>query len=233
MKIKGNTKMETPKNNQNNKTEKILQELIQQQQRVSTDISKLFQVISTGFKQSDKKIKEMGNLLSEEIKGTELLVKQILNDSSLKTDNYFSAINKSERNWETLIDSIISNDMADQFKRINIDICGSTVKAISKRLGETFEMGMMLIGEQSIIPVELSLTLDIEAIDDHIENHLIPFKKYFPEHKNKAIYGAVAYIHVEENAEQYASQKGMLLLTFNDENRLVIKNSPDFKPLEW
>jgi len=92
---------------------------------------------------------------------------------------------------------------------------------------------MMLIGEQSIIPVELSLTLDIEAIDDHIENHLIPFKKYFPEHKNKAIYGAVAYIHVEENAEQYASQKGMLLLTFNDENRLVIKNSPDFKPLEW
>jgi hypothetical protein len=84
-----------------------------------------------------------------------------------------------------------------------------------------------------VIPVEVKTTLNVNAVDEHIQKHLIPFKHFFPEYHNKTVYGAVAYIHVEENADRYAYKKGLYVLTFGDNEMVVIKNDKNFIPVAF
>ena len=109
-----------------------------------------------------------------------------------------------------------------------------TLTPITRRkAGKTLEIDALLTNSHIVIPVEVKTTLNVKAVDEHIQKHLIPFKHFFPEYHNKIVYGAVAYIHVEENADRYAYKKGLYVLTFGDNDMVVIKNDKNFKPAEF
>jgi len=114
-----------------------------------------------------------------------------------------------------------------------MDIDGMTQRVLKRKHGKSLEVDILLTNSELIIPVEVKTTLNVEAVNEHIEKHLIPFKTFFPEYKNKSIYGAVAYIHIEENADRYAYKKGLFVLTFGDNDMVVIKNDANFKPVTW
>ena len=148
-------------------------------------------------------------------------------------DKYIGKVNEFDRNWGKLVESLVAPGIVDQFKKINMDIDGMTQRVLKRKHGKSLEVDILLTNSELIIPVEVKTTLNVEAVNEHIEKHLIPFKTFFPEYKNKSIYGAVAYIHIEENADRYAYKKGLFVLTFGDNDMVVIKNDANFKPVTW
>jgi len=99
--------------------------------------------------------------------------------------------------------------------------------------GETIEIDILLANTDVMIAVEVKTTLSVDDVNEHIEKHLQPFKRFFKEYQNKKIYGAVAYIHVDEKADRYAYKKGLFVLGFTADNLVTIKNDSKFVPKTW
>ena len=203
---------------QADKTWEMLQQLILQQSKMSNDISELFKEAKKQSQETERKYRETYELIKE---------------SSLKTDKYLGKIKEFDRNWGKLIESLVAPGMVAQFQKLNMEINGMTQRVQKKKQGKNIEIDVLLINNKVIIPVEVKTTLDVKAVNEHIEKHLIPFKMFFPEYKDNIVYGAVAYIHKEENADRYAYKKGLFVLTFGDSDLVVIKNDKQFKPIAW
>jgi len=135
--------------------------------------------------------------------------------------------------YKIQIESLVAPSIVKQFQKENFEIEGMSQRMMRRKAGKTLEIDALLTNNHIVIPVEVKTTLNVNAVDEHIQKHLIPYKHFFPEYHNKIVYGAVAYIHVEENADRYAYKKGLYVLTFGDNDMVVIKNDKNFKPVEF
>jgi len=192
------------------------------------------------FKETDRQFKETlqetDRILTEKFKETDLQLKEtsaLIKESSLKADKYLGKIKEFDRNWGKLVESLLAPGMVEQFRKLNLNITCKSQRITNSRNGDNIEIDILLSNHHIIIPVEVKTTLNVDVVDEHIEKHLIPFKSFFPEYKDKTIYGAVAYIHVDENADRYAYKKGLYVLTFGDNDMVIIKNDSQFKPVSW
>lgn len=79
--------------------------------------------------------------------------------------------------------------------------------------------------------IEVKSTLTVEAVNEHLER-LADFKNFFPEHPDKKIYGAVAGIVIDENADRYAYKQGLFVIAQSGEAVKVL-NDEKFQPRAW
>ena len=82
-------------------------------------------------------------------------------------------------------------------------------------------------GEEAVV-VEVKTTLRVK----HIQLFLEDIKKFSSRllvYKGKTIYGAVAYLRVEEEANKYAERQGLFVIRVTVD-RANIANKKDFKP---
>jgi len=187
-------------------------------------------------KDTDRQLRELKNSIKEtgqQLKKTDLQLKEtseVVKEISKKAENYFGKVREIDRNWGKL-EALVAPSVAKQFRVFEIE--GTARRVEKQKNGKTIEIDILLTNSTIIIPVEVKTTLDVNAVNQHIEKHLIPFKKFFKEYGDKTIYGAVAYINVEEDADRYAYKKGLYVLTFGDNDMVVIKNDDKFKPVSW
>jgi len=236
--------------NQAQKTWEMLQHFITQSEKrdkayekrvleMNQELSAKFMETDQKFKETDQKFKETDQMFKEtdqKFKETERELKEtsrLIRESSNKADKYLGKINELDRNWGKLVESLMAPSILTQFQKEKYEIEGMSQRTIKKKDGKTLEIDALLTNSHLVIPVEVKTTLNVNAVDEHIQKHLIPFKHFFPEYQNKIVYGAVAYIHVEENADRYAYKKGLYVLTFGDNDMVVIKNDKNFKPVAF
>jgi len=86
------------------------------------------------------------------------------------------------------------------------------------------EIDLFLENGDTVVIIEVKTTLKVADVNDHIEKRLKPFERFFPRYADVTVYGAVAYVPVEKNADRYAYQKGLFVLTFTAEDMLTILN---------
>ena len=199
---------------------------------INRDLSARFKETDRKFKETDRKFKETDRKFKEtdqKFKETSQLIKE----SSNKADKYLGKIYEFDRNWGKLVESLMAPSIVTQFQKEAFEIEGMSQRTMKRKDGKTLEIDALLTNSHIVIPVEVKTTLNVKAVDEHIQKHLIPFKHFFPEYHDKIVYGAVAYIHVEENADRYAYKKGLYVLTFGDNDMVVIKNDKNFKPAEF
>jgi len=226
-------------------TWKVIKELAEQKKAYNEDFERRLIENERQLKETDRQLKETDRQLKEQSEKTEKQLRkfseetekkyketyELIKESSIKTDKYLGKVKEFDRNWGKLVESLVAPSVAKQFKSFDID--GTSQRVEKHKNGKTIEIDILLTNSSIIIPVEVKTTLDVNAVNEHIERHLIPFKEFFTEHTDKTIYGAVAYIHVAENADRYAYQKGLYVLTFGDNDMVVIKNDDKFRPVSW
>jgi hypothetical protein len=86
------------------------------------------------------------------------------------------------------------------------------------------EIDLFLENGDTVVIIEVKTTLKVADVNDHIEKRLKPFERFSPRYADVTVYGAVAYVPVEKNADRYAYQKGLFVLTFTAEDMLTILN---------
>ena len=216
-----------------------LDKLIKHQIMLGENIEKQSKETYRKFRETDRIIKEI-SLESKEtdrkMKETDRIIKEIsalIKESSLKADKYFAKTKELDRNWGKLVESQVAPGMVDQFKKIDMDIDGMSQRIEKQKKGKSIGIDVLLSNSVIIIPVEVKTTLNVDAVNEHIQKRLIPFKEFFPEHIDKKIYGAVAYIQVKEDADRYAYKKGLFVMTFGTNDLFVIKNDSKFIPNVW
>ena len=135
--------------------------------------------------------------------------------------------------WGALVEALVRGKLVKIFKDQNIDIKRTYTETTSEweqPNGEVKkrEFDIVVANGTEVVVVEVKTTLDKKDVHYFLDN-VKDFKKYFPEHKNKTIYGAVAYLKAKKGSDILAEQKGLFIIrATGDSARLV--NQANFKP---
>ncbi len=205
--------------------DKRFEQVWQMFQEVTKEVKEMFKDVRLDFKEIEQRFKETEKVVEK--------TSQQIQASDRKLEKYFGKVKELDRNWGTLVEALFKPSVATQFQERGIEVVHTHHRVISKLKGETMEIDILLEDGDTVILVEVKTTLRVEHIDEHIAKRLSTFKRFFPRYADVKVYGAVAYIHVEENADRYAYKHGLFVLTFTSGDMVSILNDEKFIPKIW
>jgi hypothetical protein len=167
------------------------------------ETDKRFKETDEKFKETDEKFKETGEKFKETDKQIKELSKQIGG-----LENKFGGFT------EGMAFPSMRRILMEKF---NMNVVSPRV--ISRRNGEMMELDVLAYADgqvNAVYVVEVKSRLRIEDLSDILE-HLNRFTEFFPEHRNKSLYGIVAAVDVTEQVKKKVLDAGLYLALIRDD----------------
>ena len=160
-------------------------------------------------KETDQKFQET----AEQMKGTDRRLKEL--------DKLYNG------QWGKLMESLVEGDLVKMLKEKGIDV-RQTSRNLKNEDGErNWEFDLLAVNGDEVVVVEVKTTLKVKDVD-HFLNKLGDFKELVSYHKDKKVYGAVAYLKSDEFSNIYAEKKGLFVIRATGSSAKII-NGEGFK----
>ena len=98
--------------------------------------------------------------------------------------------------------------------------------------GRTMELDLLLETGDDVVVVEVKSTLKVADVQEFLVD-LDQFLDFFPQHRDKLIYGAVAGLTIDEYADRYAYRQGLFVLSVTGDGLVRILNNDQFRPTDF
>ena len=138
--------------------------------------------------------------------------------------------------WGQFLENLVNGGLIKLLSERNIEVIRVQSRTIFyKSKGQAAgDFDLIAINGEEIVVVEVKTTLKIDDVDLFVTN-LKNFKKHFPEHSDKKIYGAVAYLTTESEALDLSKVNRLFIIEAvgGKADVSVITNSEDFRPKEF
>lgn len=180
---------------------------------------------------SEKEIAEIWKLFREtreQMKDTDLRMKET--DRKMKeTDRRLNKLDYLfTGHWGKLMEALTVGGLRSALKERNIEVTGISSNVEKTYEDERREFDIIAVNGEELIVVEVKTTLKLQKVRQFLEK-VKSFKSYFPEYKDKKVYGAVAYLKSNEGASGYAEKQGLFIL--NPVGNVVkVLNTKNFRP---
>lgn len=158
---------------------------------------------------------------------TDKLIKE-LRYLSERTDAKVEALSSK---WGRFVEGLVIPAAERLFEERGFQIDGVSPRNRRRKGGDTIEIDVMAIGEQDVIAIEVKSSLSVDDVKEFLET-LTKFKTFFPEYASQTVFGAVAGIVIEENADRYAYQRGLFVIGESGETVRIL-NDQKFRPKAW
>ena len=183
------------------------------------------------FQETDRRFQETERLLKEQSQETT----RLLREQSQETDRRIREVNKQIGDlggkWGRFVENMVAPACETIFLKRGIPV-HQVSQRVKKRLnGQTLEIDVLVTNENHVLVVEVKSSLGVNDVKE-LQSDLDKFRQFFPEYAQKQLYGAVAGIEVEEEADRYAYRQGLFVLAQAGET-VSILNNPDFQPKNW
>ena len=138
--------------------------------------------------------------------------------------------------WGELVESLVSGPLLKMLQKRNIKVTGifphgtAQYKDSEGKFKEC-EIDIMARNGQELVAVEVKSTLGAKQVD-HFLDVLKRFTLFFPEYRDKKIYGAVAYLKLYQSADRYAMKQGLFVIKATGDSAYIV-NKDTFKPLDF
>lgn len=190
-----------------------------------------FQETDKKFQETDRKFQETQNALAEQTRETN----QKIQETNIQIRETSREISKVERQfnslWGKFVESLVEGDLVRLLNEKQIPV-SRTYQRISGRKEEVnYEFDIIAANGDEIVVVEVKTTMKSDAIK-HFLSKLEQIKVWIPEFKDKAIYGAVAFIHTEENVLTHAERSGLFIIKATGNSANII-NTDGFVPTTY
>ena len=139
----------------------------------------------------------------------------------------------SETQWGRLMESLVEGKLVELLSTREIK-----VRQINQRANVYYtkkdssiqrrEFDIIVVNSKEVVAVEVKTTLTPKKAKYFLES-LKDFKKYFPEHKSKKVYGAVAYLRSVSEAHLFSQRQGLFIIRATEDSASIV-NDKDFKP---
>lgn len=199
------------------------------QKNTATPAEEIWSILREGAKAN----KELRRQMAETDRQIKALDRQIAqNQKDLrKTRDIFT------NEWGRLVESLVQgkllrllNKKGIQLKRISSNEKGmmSYIDEKGAQREQYCEIDIIAKNGTEIVAVEVKSTLGIKEVN-HFLGILRKFTQLLPEYKGKKVYGAVAYLKMNEGADVYAEKKGLFVIRATGDSA-SITNKESFKP---
>ena len=137
--------------------------------------------------------------------------------------------------WGKFVSEMVKPKIIELFKEKGIQI-ETTMQSVEGLLNgqKYYEIDLLLINTNVAVVVEVKSSLSVSDVNEHLKR-LEKIKKVTPKRidlSGVTIYGAIAGMIVEGEADKYAYSKGLFVLRQKG-NIVEIVNDSKFKPKEW
>jgi PII-like signaling protein len=137
--------------------------------------------------------------------------------------------------WGKFVAEMVKPKIIDLFREKGIPI-RTSLQNVAGFMGDDqyYEIDLLLINADIAVVVEIKSSLSVQDVKEHLER-LDKISKIQPERINLSgvkLYGAVAGMIVENEADRFAYKKGLFVLRQKG-NIVEIMNDSKFVPKEW
>ena len=142
-----------------------------------------------------------------------------------------------DRKWGRLVESLVEGSLIKLLNNRNINIKETCERArgirnAKDKHGKVYagrcEIDILARNGTDVVTVEVKTMLNSKDVD-HFLYKLKNFTCFFPGHKNNKIYGAMAYLTVNQNADEYAKKQGLFTIKATGDSARIT-NTKNFKP---
>jgi hypothetical protein len=203
------------------------------------EVAEMFRETDAKFKETDAKFKETDAKFKEtdaRFKETDARFKETdarMDQRSRETDEKLRRLEGLfTSQWGKLIEALVQPNALKLFRERGIQVHYVYQRAKSQQNGDTMEIDLILENATEIVVVEAKSTLKIEGVDEFLDD-LGQFTHFFPKYAGRRIYGAIAGVTIDENADRYAYKRGLFVLGMAGDGMIEIKNDAKFKPRDF
>ena len=156
-----------------------------------------------------------------------------------ETDNKFKEtdkkLNKLEQlftsQWGKLVESLVEGDVIKILNERGIEVTDTLRRRTGRRDGIDYEFDIIAINGTDIVIIEVKTTLRPGDVRDFLKK-LKQAKNWMPEHSDKNIYGAMAFISEDAGTAAMAEKKGLFVIRATGDSASII-NQENFQPKIW
>ncbi len=130
--------------------------------------------------------------------------------------------------WGQLMESLVEGDLIEILNQWDIAIAHTSTRVKQRGRGDDYEYDIIAVNGREVVVVEVKTTLKVSDVKDFLES-LGKLTTRMPYHKDKIIYGAVAWLRADEEAEVYAAKQGLFVIRATGSSARIV-NRKDFKP---
>jgi hypothetical protein len=192
---------------------------------VADDIWAILRELAQSQKETDRKFQETHLMFKE----TDLMFKET-NLKFKETDRKLRELSSLfTTQWGKLIEALVRPGLLELFRQRGIAVNETLQRDRVRRDGREMEIDVMLVDGDVVVPVEVKTTLKIEDVR-YFQRRMKDFLFFFPKYRGYRIFGAVAAVHIDEQADRYAYRQGLFVLTLGRNGLARILNDEKFVP---
>lgn len=133
--------------------------------------------------------------------------------------------------WGEFVENMIKPAAARLFKEQGIDVHYTAMRVKGDSDRGSMEIDILVENANEIVAIEVKSHLEIGNVKQFLKV-LGRFKEAFPKYQNHKLYGVVAGIKIDEQANEYATQEGLYLIEPAGDS-VIIANSQNLKRRVW
>ena len=176
--------------------------------------------LAAAQKETDRQLKESAEKLDKQISRVDKQISRV--------DKQISDLGGA---WGRFAEDLVAPACERLFLERGIPVNQVSQRVKRHHNGETIEIDVLVINQGHVLAVEVKSSLDASDVKEFIED-LQQFHTFFPEYADMQLYGAVAGIGIESDADRYAYKQGLFVLTQVGES-ITILNDEKFEPRVW
>jgi len=179
------------------------------------DILRLFAETDRRSRETDRELKEAFKETDRRSRETDKKIKEL---AGLFTGQ-----------WGKLVEALVKPSALKLFQERGVKVTETYQRVESFREGKQKEIDILLTNDTEAVVVEVKTTLKVEDVREFLAD-LKTFTFFFPRYRGVKIYGAVAGLQVEEEADRFAYRQGLFVLAGSGDGLVRILNNPAFRP---
>ena len=130
--------------------------------------------------------------------------------------------------WGKLMEALVEGDLVNLLQKEGIQVNRTFPNIKGEFQGQRWEIDIVAVNGQEAVVVEVKTTLTQKDVKQFIKLMKL-FTVLNPEHKDKKIYGAVAFLKANNSADIYAEKQGLYVIKAVGSSSSIV-NKKSFKP---
>lgn len=179
------------------------------------------------FKEEMKKRQEKSDQESKQFK------EDMQKESKQFKEDMKKELNKFRGIWSNAWGDFVETLFSGRFVELIQDWIPS-IRYIIKNMGDRkkgreCEFDIVAVNNDSLVATEVKSTLGVSDVKKFLEK-LKNFTLFFPQFKGCKIYGAVAFLKANEDAEKFAMKKGLFVIAAKSDTGEILNKKGQFQP---
>ena len=131
--------------------------------------------------------------------------------------------------WGDFVETLFSGRFVELIQDWIPSIKQIIKNSICRREGHEWEVDIIAINSDSLVATEVKSTLGVSDVKKFLEK-LKNFTLFFPQFKGYKIYGAVAYLKANEEAQKFAMKQGLFVIYATSDSGEILNKKGQFQP---